>query len=226
MSVMDDIRGAVVSGDKAGAKSMMEQVLADGANPTELLNSALISAMTEVGERFEHKDLFLPEMLIAARAMKGALAVLEPHLRVADVQPVGRILLATVSGDMHDIGKNVVGIMMEGAGFEVIDLGVDVAPERIVAMVKEYKPDLVDYKHFRDMLIRYQSQIRACSVMPQEDVAAYEYQPEEPVTKAKYEEIMHVIRAVLEEDIGKEHVDCDGGACPIDFRSNADIAAA
>jgi 5-methyltetrahydrofolate--homocysteine methyltransferase len=143
MSVMDDIRGAVVSGDKAGAKSMMEQVLADGANPTRLLNSALISAMTEVGERFEHKDLFLPEMLIAARAMKGALAVLEPHLRVADVQPVGRILLATVSGDMHDIGKNVVGIMMEGAGFEVIDLGVDVAPERIVAMVKEYKPDLV-----------------------------------------------------------------------------------
>ena len=143
MSVMDDIRGAVVSGDKAGAKSMMEQALADGANPTELLNGALISAMTEVGERFEHKDLFLPEMLIAARAMKGALAVLEPHLRVADVQPVGRILLATVSGDMHDIGKNVVGIMMEGAGFEVIDLGVDVAPERIVAMVKEYKPDLV-----------------------------------------------------------------------------------
>jgi len=143
MSVMDDIRSAVVSGDMAGVKSMMERALADGANPTELLNSALISAMTEVGERFEHKDLFLPEMLIAARAMKGALAVLEPHLQVADVQPVGRILLATVSGDMHDIGKNVVGIMMEGAGFKVIDLGVDVAPERIVAMVKEYKPNLV-----------------------------------------------------------------------------------
>ena len=143
MSVMDDIRSAVVSGDMADAKSMMERALADGANPTELLNSALISAMTEVGERFEHKDLFLPEMLIAARAMKGALAVLEPHLQVADVQPVGRILLATVNGDMHDIGKNVVGIMMEGAGFKVIDLGVDVAPERIVAMVKEYKPNLV-----------------------------------------------------------------------------------
>jgi len=143
MGVMDDIHSAVVSGDMAGAKSAVERALADGANPTELLNSALISAMTEVGKRFEHKDLFLPEMLIAARAMKGALAVLEPHLQVADVQPVGRILLATVSGDMHDIGKNVVGIMMEGAGFEVIDLGVDVAPERIVAMVKEYKPDLV-----------------------------------------------------------------------------------
>jgi len=143
MIVMDDIRSAGISGDMAGAKNMMERALADGANPTELLNSALISAMTEVGERFEHKDLFLPEMLIAARAMKGALAVLEPHLQVADVQPVGRILLATVSGDMHDIGKNVVGIMMEGAGFKVIDLGVDVAPERIVAMVKEYKPNLV-----------------------------------------------------------------------------------
>ena len=143
MSVMDGIRSAVINGDMVEAKSAVERALADGANPTELLNSALISAMTEVGERFEHKDLFLPEMLIAARAMKGALAVLKPHLQVADVQPVGRILLATVSGDMHDIGKNVVGIMMEGAGFEVIDLGVDVAPERIVAMVKEYRPDLV-----------------------------------------------------------------------------------
>jgi len=95
-----------------------------------------------------------------------------------------------------------------------------------ISYTLKYKPSDVEFKHFKDMLVQYQSQIRACSVMPQEDVAAYEYQPEEPVTKAKYEEISHAVRAALEEDIGKEHVDCEGGACPIDFRNNADVAAA
>ena len=95
-----------------------------------------------------------------------------------------------------------------------------------ISYTLKYKPSEVEFKHFRDMLVQYQSQIRACSVMPQEDVAAYEYQPEEPVTKAKYQEISHAVRAALEEDIGKEHVDCEGGACPIDFRNDADVAAA
>ena len=95
-----------------------------------------------------------------------------------------------------------------------------------ISYTLKYLPEQVDYKHFRDMLVHYQSQIRCCSVMPQDDAAAYEYQPEEPVTKAKYEEISHAIRAALEEDIGKEHVDCEGGACPIDFRSDEDVAAA
>ncbi len=95
-----------------------------------------------------------------------------------------------------------------------------------ISYTLKYRPEQVDYKHFKEMLAQYQSQIRACSVMPQEDAAAYEYQPEEPVTKAEYEGIAHAIKAALEEDISKEHVDCEGGACPIDFRSNADVAAA
>jgi hypothetical protein len=95
-----------------------------------------------------------------------------------------------------------------------------------ISYTLKYSSELVDYKEFKDMLVKYQSQIRCCSVMPQSDVAAYEYQPEEPVTKAKYEEISHAIRAALEEDIGKEHVDCDSGSCPIDFRSDADVVAA
>jgi len=95
-----------------------------------------------------------------------------------------------------------------------------------ISYTLKYKPDVVDYIHFRDMLVKYQSQIRACSVMPQEELTAYEYQPEEPVTKAEYEKILHAVKAALEEDIGKEHVDCEGGACPIDFRDNADVAAA
>jgi hypothetical protein len=95
-----------------------------------------------------------------------------------------------------------------------------------ISYTLKYSPEAVDYKDFRDMLAKYQSQIRCCSVMPQSDIAAYEYQPEEPVTKAKYEEISHAIRAALEEDIGREHVDCDGGACPIDFNELQKVAAA
>jgi adenosylcobalamin-dependent ribonucleoside-triphosphate reductase len=95
-----------------------------------------------------------------------------------------------------------------------------------ISYTLKYSPEAVEYKDFKDMLVKYQSQIRCCSVMPQSDVAAYEYQPEEPVTKAKYEEISHAIRAALEEDIGREHVDCDGGACPIDFNELQKVAAA
>ncbi len=142
-SVLDDIRSAVINGDRDTAKSLVEQSLAGGMDPTELLNDALISGMTEVGERFERQEFFVPEMLVAARAMQEALAILRPHLQAADVQPVGQVLLATVRGDLHDIGKNLVGIMMEGTGFEVVDLGVDVGPEQVVAAVKEHKPDLV-----------------------------------------------------------------------------------
>ena len=142
-SVLDDIRSAVINGDRDSAKSLVEQALADDVDPSELLNGALISAMTEVGERFERQEFFVPEMLVAARAMQEALAILKPHLQAADVQPVGQVVLATVRGDLHDIGKNLVGIMMEGTGFEVVDLGVDVGPEQVVAAVKEHQPDLV-----------------------------------------------------------------------------------
>ena len=142
-SVLDDIRSAVINGDRDTAKSLVEQSLAGGMDPTELLNDALISGMTEVGERFERQEFFVPEMLVAARAMQESLAILRPHLQAADVKPVGQVLLATVRGDLHDIGKNLVGIMMEGTGFEVVDLGVDVGPEQVVAAVKEHKPDLV-----------------------------------------------------------------------------------
>ena len=95
-----------------------------------------------------------------------------------------------------------------------------------VSYTLKYDPDKVSFKEYSTMLKKYQSIVKVCSVMPQQDATAYEYQPEEPVTKAKYEEILHAVKAALEEDIGKEHVDCEGGACPIDFRDNADVAAA
>jgi len=140
---MDDLRNAVIDGDKDGARVAVQDALAKGRAPSELLNGVLIPAMTEVGERFERQEYFVPEMLVAARAMKEALTILKPRLQASDVKPVGRILLGTVRGDLHDIGKNLVAIMMEGAGLEVIDLGVDVTPDKVVAAVKEKSPDIV-----------------------------------------------------------------------------------
>jgi 5-methyltetrahydrofolate--homocysteine methyltransferase len=112
-------------------------------DPGEILNQGMISAMAEVGRRFEAQEMFVPEMLIAARAMKAGMAILKPYLLEADIEPVGRVVLATVKGDLHDIGKNLVGMMLEGAGFEVVDLGVDVAPEGFVEAVQEHRPDFV-----------------------------------------------------------------------------------
>jgi 5-methyltetrahydrofolate--homocysteine methyltransferase len=140
---MDDLRNAVIDGDRDGARVAVEDALAKGRAPSELLNGVLIPAMTEVGERFERQEFFVPEMLVAARAMKEALAILKPRLQASDAKPVGRILLGTVRGDLHDIGKNLVAIMMEGAGLEVIDLGVDVTPDKVVAAVKEKSPELL-----------------------------------------------------------------------------------
>jgi 5-methyltetrahydrofolate--homocysteine methyltransferase len=99
--------------------------------------------MAEVGRLFESGEYFMPEMLIAARAMKSGLTLLRPHLIAANVQAIGKVIIGTVQGDVHDIGKNLVGMMLEGAGFEVIDLGVDVPPEKYIQAVREHHPDLL-----------------------------------------------------------------------------------
>ena len=110
--------------------------LAEGMKADAILNQALIAAMDEVGRRFEAGDFFVPEMLIAARAMQAGLALLKPHLADAEVKSAGKVAIGTIKGDLHDIGKNLVAMMLEGAGFEVKDLGVDVAPETFVQAAK------------------------------------------------------------------------------------------
>jgi len=119
-----------------------------GLNPETLLFEALIPSLEEVGARFERGDFFVPEMLIAGRAMAGALEVLRPLLAETGVEPVGTFVMGTVKGDVHDIGKNLVNIMLEGAGFHVIDLGVQVAPERFVEAVREHEPDIIGFSAF------------------------------------------------------------------------------
>lgn len=119
-----------------------------GITPETLLFNALIPSLEEVGARFERGDFFVPEMLIAGRAMAGAMDRLRPLLIETGVESIGTFVMGTVKGDVHDIGKNLCNIMLEGAGFQVIDLGVQVAPEKFVAAVEEYQPDVVGFSAF------------------------------------------------------------------------------
>jgi 5-methyltetrahydrofolate--homocysteine methyltransferase len=116
--------------------------------PQSLLFDALIPSLEEVGARFERGDFFVPEMLIAGRAMAGAMEVLRPLLAETGVETIGRFVMGTVQGDVHDIGKNLVNIMLEGAGFEVIDLGVQVTPEKFIEAINEHQPDIVGFSAF------------------------------------------------------------------------------
>ncbi len=134
---LKEIYRNVIEGENAEVESGVRSALEQGIDAEEILNSGLIAAMDEVGKRFEEGDLFVPEMLIAARAMQAGLAILKPRLEKKDVKGSGKIAIGTVKGDLHDIGKNLVAMMLEGAGFEVVDLGVDVAPEAFIKAANE-----------------------------------------------------------------------------------------
>ena len=135
-------------GNAPEVKQLTEQGVADGMDPESMLYDALIPSLEEVGARFERGDFFVPEMLIAARAMQGALDILRPLLAETGAQTVGTYVMGTVKGDVHDIGKNLVNIMLEGAGFTVHDLGVNVAPEVFIEAINEHKPDIVGFSAF------------------------------------------------------------------------------
>src|SRR5207247_3477415 len=117
-------------------------------DPVDMLYKALLPALQEVGRRFEIGDFFVPEMLMSARAMQGALTLLRPLLAAKGEKTLGKIVMGTVKGDVHDIGKNLCNIMLEGAGFVVIDLGVNVAPEKFIAAIEEHQPDIVGFSAF------------------------------------------------------------------------------
>ena len=135
-ATLKPIYDGVMEGDAAVVQAGVQTALETGLDPEAILTQGMIAAMTEVGRLFEEGEYFVPEMLIAARAMQAGLALLRPALAAADVQPKGRVAIGTVKGDLHDIGKNLVAMMLEGAGFEIIDLGTDVAPEAFVEAVQ------------------------------------------------------------------------------------------
>ena len=137
------IYDGVMEGNIAAVQGGVTTALESGLNPEAILNQGMISAMTEVGRLFEEGEYFVPEMLIAARAMQSGLSILRPALIKADFQPKGRVAIGTVKGDLHDIGKNLVGMMLEGAGYEIVDLGVDVTPEQFLGAVQNDNVNVV-----------------------------------------------------------------------------------
>jgi corrinoid protein of di/trimethylamine methyltransferase len=143
MADLTKLYDAILNGDNKTAVAVTKEALAENADPLEMVTSYMVPAMDEVGKRFECEEYFVPELLLAARAMKGALALLRPLLAELGAEPLGRVAIGTVKGDLHDIGKNLIASMLEGGGFEIIDLGADVAPERFVQAVKEKNANVV-----------------------------------------------------------------------------------
>jgi len=137
------LHDAILNGDEKLALQLTNEALKEAVDPAELITQGMIPAMDEVGRLFEAQEFFIPEMLMAGRAMKVALEPIRPLLASGGAQPTGRIVLGTVKGDLHDIGKNLVGSMLEGAGFEVFDIGIDVSPEKFVDAVREKKPHIL-----------------------------------------------------------------------------------
>jgi 5-methyltetrahydrofolate--homocysteine methyltransferase len=146
--LLDGLYAAVLSGDADRAVVLTREGLGDDVEPTVLLFDAMIPALEEVGRRFETGQVFLPEMLIAANAMQGAMTILRPLIVAAGVKTVGRFVMGTVAGDIHDVGKNLCDVMLEGAGFEVIDLGINVPGQAFVDAIRELRPDAVGMSAF------------------------------------------------------------------------------
>jgi 5-methyltetrahydrofolate--homocysteine methyltransferase len=143
MGHRETIYQGIVNGNMEAVEEATKAALSESMSAAELLNEVMIPAMAEVGHLFEINEYYVPEMLIAARAMKAGIALLKPQLVKEKVEPLGKVVLGTAQGDLHDIGKNLVGIMVEGAGFEVIDLGVDVTPGKFITAAKESNADVI-----------------------------------------------------------------------------------
>jgi corrinoid protein of di/trimethylamine methyltransferase len=140
---MEQLKTLVVEGDAKGSETRVQELLDLGVTATDIMQKALIPAMDKVGELFQSGEYYLPEMLVAAKAMQQGLKVLKPILAQGKAHSAGKAVIGTVKGDLHDIGKNLVGISLEGAGFEVIDLGADVAAEKFVVAVREHEPKVL-----------------------------------------------------------------------------------
>lgn len=142
-AIFEQLSTTVIQGNSDNAPRLVQQGLDEGLTAKEILDNGLVAGMSEVGVRFKRGDMFVPEVLMSAETMQAALQVLRPHLISSGTRLIGTIVMGTVKGDLHDIGKNLVGMMCEGAGFEVIDLGFNVDPQRFVSAIKDHQPDIV-----------------------------------------------------------------------------------
>jgi len=143
MSILEQMAADLMKGKANDVKAAVQQALDDGLEPGKILTEGLLSGMSIIGQRFKKNEVYVPEVLIAARAMKAGMQILQPRLVSAGVEPIGTAVVGTVKGDLHDIGKNLVGMMLEGAGLKVVDAGIDVSPEKFVEVAKECNADVI-----------------------------------------------------------------------------------
>ena len=143
MSVVQDIAENLMKGKANDVRALVEQALRENIAPAKILNEGLLAGMGVIGDKFKKNEVYVPEVLIAARAMKAGMAVLQPKLAAAGVEPRGVVVIGTVKGDLHDIGKNLVGMMLEGGGFKVVDLGIDVEPQKYVTAARDNNARLI-----------------------------------------------------------------------------------
>lgn len=141
--IYEKLSTAVLEGNSGQTPKLAQKALDQGLTPKDILDNGLVVGMNEVGARFKRGDMFVPEVLMSAEAMQAGLLVLRPHLVSSGAKLIGKIVIGTVKGDLHDIGKNLVGMLCEGAGFEVIDLGFNIDPDKFVTAIKEHQPDIV-----------------------------------------------------------------------------------
>jgi len=143
MANLNKLFDSIVAGKMEPAVEVTHDIIAEGLDIQEIINNYMIKAMEEIGTRFQNQQAYVPELLMAARAMKGSLDLLKPHLKGEKTATIGKIIIGTVSGDLHDIGKNLVASMFEGCGFEVVNLGVNITAEKFVEIVKAEQPDII-----------------------------------------------------------------------------------
>ncbi|MDP1992961.1 MAG: corrinoid protein [Syntrophales bacterium] len=143
MDILKSIEEAVLKGQMDGVKPLTQQALDRKIPPNDILNKGLIKGLEKVGKLFERQEIFVPELLMAGMAMKNALAILQPLLEKSDIPPIGKLVIGTVEGDVHDIGKNIVSMIFAGSGFQVTDLGIDVPAQKFVETVEKVKPDVL-----------------------------------------------------------------------------------
>lgn len=143
MTDFNELSQSVISGKEASVKELTRALINSGVRPLDIINSGLVAGMNIVGERFKNGDMFVPEVMMSARAMNAGIALVKPLINEKDMPSIGKVVIGTVKGDLHDIGKNLVGMMLESSGFTVINLGVDATVEKFVNAVREHKPNIV-----------------------------------------------------------------------------------
>ena len=141
--ILKSIQVALTKGDRSGVAGLTKEALDKGLSVKEILEDGLIKSMNAIGEKFKANEIFIPEVLIAAKAMHSGIAILEPHFTACGIKPAGKVVIGTVKGDLHDIGKNIVSMMLKGACFEVVDLGIDVPPGKFLEIVQTKSPDII-----------------------------------------------------------------------------------